>query len=435
MKLKASGELRRLLTPTFIFLWLVMFLVEVVKSSLLVTILPVYMGSVLQLSTFAIGLSMSLQYIGDNFFRSPAGWLVERFGFRMTMVTGLMLSTAAVALMAWSRQAWVIASACTLLGIGSAPMWPCVLIGITKLTEKSKNFGMAMGVIQMATLGGTGTGPVVINFFVGKSYGPVFGLLLGCMFLALLLAMLLPGLPSQAAAPRQPSGAPRAVSPLQAAAQRLRQLLDTLQGTFTEIRTNLHVSKLIYPALFLQSFSIGLLTPVITLYIRTVLHLSPLSFSAMLIAGGGITVVGLIPIGKMVDKHGTRVFLNTGFLLAFCSILSFALIRDIAIVWLLVLAIGASYSLILPTWNTMLSSFLPSEEKGTIWGLFLTVQGCGMVTGPVVSGKLWDVFGPSAPFLTSAASMGILFLLHAWLTRPQAVNAQGKSFRRSKGRV
>ncbi|MNN91331.1 hypothetical protein D3C81_2094340 [compost metagenome] len=47
-----------------------------------------------------------------------------------------------------------------------------------------------------------------------------------------------------------------------------------------------------------------------------------------------------------------------------------------------------------------------------MWGLFLTLQGSGMVAGPVLSGKLWDSVGHSIPFLASAFVMLLLFGLH-----------------------
>ncbi|WP_223066428.1 MFS transporter [Paenibacillus caui] len=418
MQLKSKGIGRELLTPTFIYLWLIMFLVELVKSALLVTILPVYMGSVLQLSAFAIGLALSLQYIGDNFSRGPAGWIVERIGFRATMLSGLVISAGAVAMIAWTKQAGFIALASTLLGIGTAPLWPCVLIGISDISSRNQNFGTAMGVIQMSTLGGTGAGPVVINFFVDKSYSLVFWILLGCLAVTIALAVLLPGMSKDAAkADRQVGRLPKKGNLLLVGG--IKKLGANLKHTFIEIRNNLHVSPLLYPALFLQSFAVGLLTPVITLYIRTVLGLSPGAFSSMLIVGGGITALGLIPVGKMVDKFGTKMFLHAGFLTAFLSILGLALFREITMVWVLVIGLGVSYSLILPSWDTKIAQYLPEGEKGTVWGLFLTVQGCGMVIGPIVSGKLWDMLGPSAPFVASAISMGTLFFLHLWLSRPQ----------------
>ncbi|WP_138493149.1 MFS transporter [Paenibacillus pinistramenti] len=415
MKFKVKGLERQVLTPTLIYLWLIMFLIEVVKSALLVTILPVYMGSVLGLSAFAIGWSLSLQYIGDNFFRSPAGWLVERIGFRLTMLAGLALALGAVALIAWGRQAGVIAAACTLLGIGTAPLWPSVLVGISDMNEGKQNFGTAMGIIQMSTLGGTGAGPVIINLFIHQSYSSVFWILLACLAAAMLFALLLPG---SARTPRTQRTQKTPRTPHGQKASRLRTLISHFSSTFSMVRNSLHVSRLLYPALFLQSFAVGLLTPIITLYIRTVLGLSPGMFSVLLVTGGAVTVLGLIPVGKLVDKHGTRIFLNIGFSLACLSILGLALFRDLAAVWILVIGAGLSYAFILPTWDTMIAGQLPKGEKGTVWGLFLTIQGTGMVAGPIVSGKLWDVYGPSAPFLVSAASMGALLLIHLWISRP-----------------
>ncbi|MDU5949007.1 MAG: MFS transporter, partial [Paenibacillus macerans] len=115
---------------------------------------------------------------------------------------------------------------------------------------------------------------------------------------------------------------------------------------------------------------------------------------------------------KLVDRFGTRWFLHVGFALAAVAIGIFAVTSSVSLVWLLVMLIGVSYAFILPTWDTMLSHLLPEGEKGTVWGLFLTIQGTGMVVGPIVSGKMWDVLGPSAPFLASSAVMALLFFLH-----------------------
>ncbi|MNJ63733.1 putative glycolipid permease LtaA [compost metagenome] len=95
----------------------------------------------------------------------------------------------------------------------------------------------------------------------------------------------------------------------------------------------------------------------------------------------------------------------------------FAVVRNTASVWSVVILIGISYSCILPTWDTMISHHLPKGEKGAVWGLFLTIQGSGMVVGPIVSGRMWDVLGPTAPFLASSASMGLLFIIHMMLSR------------------
>lgn len=412
---KLSGT-RKLITPTFFCLWLIMFLVEFVKGSLIVVILPVYMGSVLHLSAFAIGLSFSLQYIGDNVFRSPAGWLIERIGFRVTMVVGLIITFLAVALIAFTQSVGFIVLGCALLGIGTAPLWPCVMMGITSVTKDNNNFGTAMGVIQMSTLGGTGAGPVVMNFFPQGSYHIVFWILLGCLALNIVVALFLPG--------RKGNIDTQHVSSAQNGAGQGKKGIfgawSNLVRTISHIRQHLHVHPLLYPALFLQSFAIGLLTPVITLYVLKVLKLSSQSYSLLLIVGGAVTVLGLIPIGKLSDRFGTAPFLHVGFSLAAVAVGLFAMTRSIPLVWIAVILIGVSYACILPTWDTMIAHTLPESEKGTVWGFFLTIQGSGMVAGPIVSGKLWDVLGPSSPFWGSAIVMAILFLLHIVLARHQS---------------
>ncbi len=475
MELASKFVNKKLLTPTFICLWIIMFLVEFVKGSLIVSILPVYMGDVLQLSAFAIGLSFSCQYIGDNLFRSPAGWLIERIGFRLTMTIGLCITFGAVFIITVMKTMGFIVLGCALLGIGTAPLWPCVLMGITAITEENKNFGTAMGVIQISSLGGTGLGPVIINFLVGVSYTLVFWVLLGCMGAVILVSLLLPrhagsrkvnaggeivsiansgtadnndstayreitsNRDSIANRDSEATGDTRTSSDINAKSQHevssknelwrggLPQIWKNIRETHRHIRTHLKVSPLLYPALFLQSFAVGLLTPVITLFVRSELGLSPEAFSLMLISGGGVTVLGLIPIGKLVDRYGTRRFLNTGFALAAVSVGLFAFIRPLPIVWILVMLIGVSYAFILPTWDTMISHLLPEGEKGTVWGLFLTIQGMGMVVGPIVSGKMWDALGAHAPFVASSVSMALLFILHLYLSRKSSASAGAPS--------
>lgn len=423
MELASKLINKKLLTPTFICLWIIMFLVEFVKGALIVSILPVYMGDVLKLSAFAIGLSFSFQYIGDNLFRSPAGWLIERIGFRLTMTIGLCITFGAVFIITFFKTMGFIVLGCALLGIGTAPLWPCVLMGITAVTEENKNFGTAMGVIQISSLGGTGLGPVIINFLVSVSYTLVFWVLLSCIALVILVSLLLPRRAhthvDQIAVPEVAAHA--SGSGLWKGG--LARIWTNIKETHRHIRTHLKVSPLLYPALFLQSFAIGLLTPVITLFVRSELGLSPEAFSLMLIAGGGVTVLGLIPVGKLVDRYGTRRFLNVGFALAAISIGCFAFIRPLPVVWILVMLIGVSYAFILPTWDTMISHLLPEGEKGTVWGLFLTIQGSGMVVGPIVSGKMWDGLGAPAPFVASSISMALLFVLHLFISRKKPAAA------------
>ncbi|AJY76412.1 MFS transporter [Paenibacillus beijingensis] len=410
MKLDSVAASKRILTSPFVIqLLVIMFIVEFVKGALIVSILPVYMGTALGLSAYAVGWALALQYIGDNAFRSPLGWIIDRVGYRNVMLFGVLLTFAAVGIITLtSGLAWIIV-ACVFLGVGTSPLWPCVITGATAVAGDEAG-GTIMSVVYMAWLVGVGAGPIVINFFIVDSYVPAFRLLVVMMMMVVLVAFLLPGrsksreIEGRGAEEERPS---RHGEPL-----KIR-----IAAYFAKVKSSLHASRLLYPAMFIQNMALGLLTPILTLYARTVLHLTPQQYSMYLVTGGAVTALGLIPVGKWVDKFGTRWFLHVGILLAAFSLPLLGLTRSLPLVLLIVAVIGLGYACIIPAWNALIAQAIPKSERGAVWGFFLTIEGLGMVLGSIISGRLWDSFGPRMPFLVSGAALMTLFVLHLLISR------------------
>ena len=402
--LKKMGNLRHsytMLNPFVIKLLLIRFFVEFVKGALIITILPVYMGTVLGLSAFAIGWSLSLQYIGDNMFRSPVGWLVDRIGYRWTMLFGVVFTFLSVLILATQEQLPWIITASILLGVGTSPLWPAVISGATEAVG-NKGKGTVMSVIYLAWLTGVGLGPVIINIFIHHSYSIAFNLLICIMIGVIGVALLLPGVSNKPVEGDLPI-----IKEVVKANRLLR-----IGRYFNEIRYSLNVSKWFYPALFAQTFALGLLTPVLILYARTVLHLSPYEQSFLLAFGGMITVVCLIPVGRLVDRFGTRWFLHIGFMLSAITLVSFTYSDSKPIIFVLVALLGIGYACIIPAWNALIADAIPMKERGTVWGFFLTIEGMGMIVGPIVAGWLWDNMGSHAPFVASGIVLLLLFVFH-----------------------
>ncbi|WP_052088085.1 MFS transporter [Paenibacillus wynnii] len=413
-----------LASPFIVKMWVIIFLVEFVKGSLLVALLPVYMENILGLSVTVVGFAFAMQYLGDNLFRSPSGWILERVGYRWTMTGALVLIVLAVTMIIYVTDAVWLSVACLILGIGTSPLWPCVMTGVTDLagSTKSGSSGAAMGAVEMASLAGTGIGPITVNFLMdhgGQSYRVAFLVLLGCAMAVVGVSLLLPSRISHTVH----SSSHGSADGSHGGRKRLKPWA-SLKRTLHQVRTTLKVSRLLYPALFLQAFAIGLMTPVVTLFARTELHVTPNQFSMLLIAGGGITVLALIPAGRWVDRIGTTAFLNVGFLLAAGSMALFSQVRWLPLAFVSVMLVGISYALILPAWNAFLAKQIPKGERGTVWGLFLTLQGSGMVAGPVLSGKLWDTVGHGVPFLVSGFVMLLLFILHLLIVHRTKLKAE-----------
>lgn len=400
-------------TPFVLLLLLIMFLVEFVKGAILVSILPIYMKSTLGISTFVIGWTMALQYLGDNLFRSPVGWLIDKAGYRAVMLTGVVLTFASVAiLVSFSQTGWIIV-ACTLLGIGTSPLWPCVITGATESVGEQSN-GTTMSIIYLAWLSGVGLGPVVINFFVGDTFTTAFRLIIVLTAICVVLAFFMPARGRGHTDFRALLREWKEKRSLPKESLWSRQL-DKIRQYMGEVRHSLHVSPAFYPALFAQTFALALLTPVLTLYARTVLHLTPAQYSMFMVAGGAITVLFLLPVGKLVDRFGAKWFIRFGLLLSSFAMLTFTFVSSIYVVLALVALMGIGYACIIPSWNALIASVIPKEKRGAIWGFFLTIEGTGNVVGPVVSGKLWDTLGHRAPFIASGLVLVGLFVLQLFI--------------------
>lgn len=417
-------------------LLMVLFFIEFVKGALLVTVLPVYMNTFLGMSAYTIGWALALQYAGDNLCRTPMGWVVDRIGYRTGIVVGVLVTGLSIWIMATADTGvWMIVAA-ALLGIGTSPLWPSVIAGATAEAGEHAR-GTVMSVVYVAWISGTGLGPVVINLFIsGSSYRPAFWLLSGILLIVLAVSLFLPG---KKASRREHSAQKTAVLHQGENVHSGNESLDSSMGSsmgssvkvpvpgsiwtrfvsyIAKVRSTIHVSRLFYPALFMQNATIGLLAPVMTLYAKQVLHLTNTMYSIFLIFGGGITILLLYPAGKLVDRFGTKWMLHIGFLLGSGSIIMFSMTHTMSLIWVIVALIGISFALIIPAWNAFIGSHVPSNRRALVWGFFLTIEGGGMVAGSIISGRLWDTYGPQAPFIASGFVLLTLFVLHLFISKP-----------------
>lgn len=407
---------KTIFSPFVLKLIVILFLVEFVKGALLITFLPVYLKDVLKASTILIGWTLSVQYIGDNLFRTPIGWLIDRIGYRSSMLIGVLSTLVSVVILAFAHSFVWILIACALLGVGTAPLWPCVITGSTEIAGEESS-GTIMSVVYLSWLSGVGAGPLVTSFFLGSHYDTAFRMMIGMMVVVVGVTLFLPGRNRKVENGEPSSDSDhRAHSGLRHNGQNRRE---RIAAYFREIRSSMTVSPIIFPSMFAQTFALGLLIPVITLYTTHVLHLSNRQYRILLLTGGAVAVLGMIPVGKMVDKFGIRWFLNPGLAISASVLLVLTAVKSISILYGLVAFLGLGYALIIPSWNALLASAVPKEKRGAVWGFFLTVEGAGTTLGPIVSGWLSDMVDVRMPFVASGVVLFALLVMQWFIrTRP-----------------
>ena len=352
-------------------------LVEFIRGALVFSLLPLYGRFEAGFGLAVIGLAISIHYLMDNIFRIPAGWLTDRFGGKWLMAGGLLLSFSGVYLLSVTKNAAFFVAGTALFGLGAAPVWPTVITGVTAKMP-AHQISEALSKVFMAWLVGAGLGPVVINFIIGKAYLYAFACLFGLFVVALLFAVTgeMPGIETQRELPT---------------------------STFLkELWQELIALKILYPGMFVQTLSVGILMPVIAIYVRSVFGFDAREFSYLLIGGGIFTILLLIPAGRIIDRVGIKGPLVAGLFTAAAALALLPLQKVITHALVPGVLLGISYAFILPAWNGLQARVVSPEKRGTMWAFFMTIEGIGTAVGAYIGGRIYESFGQRAPFFASA---------------------------------
>ena len=365
-------------------LGLIVFLGEFVRTGLLVTLLPALCTGDWHVGLAAAAWAISAHYLVDTLGRAPAGWLVDRSGTRQVLLAGMGLALAALCLLFVLGGHHVPLYLLTgLYGIGTAPLWPATVTEATG--DRRQTAASVMGYVFAAWLVGAGLGPVLTDGALHAHLALAYGLLLAGQVAVVLWAPRVTGLTPRL---RRPATPWRALG-----------------------RAIWHVRPLL-PGMFAQTLTLGLFLPILTLFAQDVLHLGPVGYAELLFGAGGVAVLLMVPLGRLADRVGVRAPLVVGFALAAVAVALLGGSRSLAAA----LGFGAlaalAYALILPAWNSLLASVAPGGAEGSLWGVFMSIEGLGLAVGPVLGAQAWQAMGTRGPFLVGAAVLGAMAVFY-----------------------
>ncbi|MCL6515827.1 MFS transporter [Alicyclobacillus sp.] len=415
-----------LFQPFLLGVYISLSLSEFARGALAFSLLPTWGRTVLGFAVEWTALALSVHYLVDNVLRAPAGWVIDHAGPRPAILAGFTISFGALMALPHVRSVGALIACMAVYGMGATPMWPSVVsaIGMATPAEKRASF---MSYMYMFWLAGAGLGPVIINLLMGRRDPLAFFILAGVAAAGGLVAFALvrrpaavraePGTalmspraggPSGDDARRDAAGNAGAVAP-----SRWRTAMD--RAYWRALWRNVREVAFLFPGMFVQTFAVASLVPILSVYARVVLHISGARYSSILVAGGALTVALLIPAGRLVDRFGPRRFLVGGFLVAGALLTIYPWFHTLPLTYATVALLGMCYAFILPAWNSVLDKSIDPDKKGALWGVFMTVEGLGSAAGPYVGGLVWDVFSPNAPFVVSGGVILLMGLLYLFL--------------------
>jgi MFS family permease len=374
----------------------ILFLVEFVRGAYLASFLPVYTMEGLGLTLTVAGTAVTAHYITDTSIKTFLGYLLDRFSARLIIFVGLMISFAGLLLTIFGTQPWMIIVSSALFGIGVSPIW---IVSLSKV--KGKDRAAQMGTIYTMWLIGLGGGPVVINFFLDISLTLSYSLLGSLWLGTILCAFWVPN--------EKISSLP--LPPLK---KQWRSLVERLKDM-----------KVLLPGMILQTTAAGMLVPILPSFATKSLGLTYSQYSFILILGGASAVLGLIPMGKFSDRGGKKWFLVIGFALFAICLASLTVSSNFYTTMANAILLGVSYAAVLPVWNAILSYQVPAGQEGLGWGIFSSVEGIGIMIGPMVGGWIASLYSENVTVWISAILLGGIALFYLLLPFQRVIGKGG----------
>jgi MFS family permease len=369
-----------------------------------IPLLPLHLTEHLGASVKLVGLVVSTFALVETFFKTAWGGLADRFGRKPVMVAGLTLSAVAPVIMAVLRAPILFVPLRLVDGMGSAALWPAAAAAVADATAPDRR-ATGMGLLNVAFLGGVAAGPSLGLFAAGFAGDARAGFYLasGLLLLAALLSLVLVSKGGESDPPRGYHGDLRPTY---------------LAATVESFRLSPALFSL-YLVAFVQMFGVGMLVPIAVIYAKQVVGLSEHAIGAVFLVVVAAVALATIPAGKLADRAGKPAVVKMGMISGALGMWLIPISGRLGGLIVAGLLLGIGYALLLPAWMALVSEMAPPGRLGLAIGASETVQGLGIVLGPLLGGFLWDAAGPRAPFLASAAAITVGAILAAATLRPR----------------
>jgi MFS family permease len=357
-------------------------------------LLPLYLTERLGASVKLVGLVIASFALVETFFKTAWGGVADRYGRKPIILVGLVLSAIAPLLMSILRAPMLFVPLRLVDGMGSATLWPSSAAAVADTTAPEQR-ATAMAVLNTAFLGGMAAGPALGLFIAGAAGDPRAGFYLSSALfvLAIVLASaLFPATHDHAGAHAVPlGGASRGW------AANLHTFLDGLRSSPT--------LTILYFVAFVQMFGVGILIPIAAIYAKQILGLREQAIGGLFLAVTIAVALAGVPGGRLADRVGKPRLVTIGMLIGTVGMWLLPFGGGLPGLLVAGVLLGVSYAFVFPAWLALITELAPPGRLGLAIGTSETVQGMGIVLGPLLGGLLWDAFGPQAPFIACAIAL------------------------------
>lgn len=360
-----------------------------VSSEMIHALLPVYLTVGLGATALAVGIIEGIAEATAAITKVFSGALSDRIGRRKELATigyGLAAITKPVFPLASGMDALIGARFIDRIGKGirGAPRDALV----ADLAPEGGR-GAAFGLRQSLDTLGAFLGPllaILLMWAFANDFRAVFWIAVIPAFMALGLIVF------AVKEPPRPAGLRKVRNPLSRAELRL---LGGIYWAIVGLATMFTLARFSEAFLILRAEEVGLS-----------LMLVPL----VLVGMNAVYALSALPAGVLSDRMDRPTLLMSGLVLLIAADLVLALLPGVLGLGLGVMLWGLHMGLTQGLLSALVAEAVPSELRGTAFGMFNLITGAAMLLASVIAGGLWQALGSEATFLAGAAFASIAMI-------------------------
>jgi len=313
------------------------------------------------------------------------GTLADRYGRKVMVQRAMFGGAVTLSLMGLVTNVHQLLALRLLQGAVTGTVTAALAL-VSSITPKEHR-GYTLGLMQMSIFAGAAIGP-----YLGGSLADHFGYRLPFAITGLLLfaagALVMFGVQE----PRQRNGNGDA----KATQATLSQLLH-MQGFPT-----------LLAVFFLVSFAGMVVAPVFPLFVEKLLpnHDRVASMTGLLLAAGGVVSgIGAVVVGRFADRIGYRTLLFACTLCSGLSCTGQAMAASLSQLFIIRVLFGFVAGGTGPTMNALVASSAPDHAYGRAYGLTTSASSVGTALGPLLGGLIACWLGLRAPFIVTGVML------------------------------
>jgi len=335
------------------------------------------------------GLVIGLYSIANTPANVLFGWLVDRLGYRLPLIGGLVGDALGMVFYSLCRTPLHLALVRVFHGATGAIAGPATMSAIAGYSSEERQ-GRMMGVygvsIAAANLIGFGLSGLIVSRL---GYRWLFFLGATVLAVGAGLGFLLPAGRKRAAATETPQGG---------GLDRVKALLR---------RRGLLVA---YAAIFAQYFSFGGVVTLLPVHV-TGAGMEALHMGLLLATFSVVFIVVQFPSGALSDRAGRRWPTVGGLGVGIASLALLSTQTTFPMLAVFMALYGVGYGLLFPSVSALVTDNSHPEERGVATGIFHALLTAGVAIGAPVMGWVAEVVGVQTGLLVSPVTMALALVL------------------------